>query len=127
MLLTVLCDLKWFWFILFYFYSVTMVCIFSPSLHPTPASTTSLPHLYPPPWFCPCVLYSNSYRPLSPLSPPHSPLAIVTMFLISMSLVIFCLLFSFFFLTWMFLTPKTMLANSRSLINTCWINEWLNL
>ena len=31
----------------------------------------------------------------SPLSPPHSPLAIVTLFLISMSLVIFCLLFSF--------------------------------
>ena len=42
-----------------------------------------------------CVLYSSSYRPLSPLSPPHSPLAIVTLFLISMSLVIFCLLFSF--------------------------------
>ena len=44
---------------------------------------------------CPCVLYSSSYRPLSPLSPPHSPLAVVTMFLISVSLVIFCLLFSF--------------------------------
>ena len=72
-----------------YFYSVTIVCIFSPSLHPTPASPTSLSHLYPPPWFCPCVLYSSSYRPLSPLSPPHSPVAIVTMFLISMSLVIF--------------------------------------
>ena len=79
----------------FYFYSVTIVCIFSPSLHPTPASPTSLPHLYPPPWFCPCVLYSSSYWPLSPRSPPLSPLAIVTLFLISMSLVIFCLLFSF--------------------------------
>ena len=45
-----------------YFYSVTIVCIFSPSLHPTPASPTSLLYLYPPPWFCPCVLYSNSYR-----------------------------------------------------------------
>ena len=78
-----------------YFYSVTIVCIFSPSLHPTPASPTSLPYCYPPPWFCPCGLYSSSYRPLSPLSPPHSPLAIVTMFLISRSLVIFCLLFSF--------------------------------
>ena len=84
-----------FCFILFYFYSVTIVCIFSPSLHPTPDSPTSLPHLYPPPWFCLCVLYSSSYTPLSPLSPPHSPLAIVTMFLISMSLVTFCLLFSF--------------------------------
>ena len=80
---------------IFYFYSVTIVCIFSPSLHSTPASPTSLTHLYPPPCFCPCVLYSNSYRPLSPLSPPHSPVAIVTMFLISMSLVTSCLLFSF--------------------------------
>ena len=79
----------------YFFYSVTIVCIFSPSLHPTPASPTHLPHLYPPPWFCPCVLYSSSYRPLSLLSPPHSPLAIVTLFLTSMSLVIFCLLFSF--------------------------------
>ena len=32
-----------------HFYSVTIVCIFSPSLHPTPANPTSLPHLYPPP------------------------------------------------------------------------------
>ena len=72
-----------------------VVCIFSPSLHPTPVNPTSLPHLYPPPWFCPCVLYSSSCKPLSPLSPPHSPLAIVTLFLISMSLVVFCLLFSF--------------------------------
>ena len=75
--------------------SITVVCIFSPSLHPTPAKPTSLPHLHPPPWFCPCVLYSSSCKPLSPLSPPHSFLAIVTLFLISMSLVIFCLLFSF--------------------------------
>ena len=41
---------EFYYFILFYFiYSVTIVCIFSPSLHPTPASPTSLPHLYPPP------------------------------------------------------------------------------
>ena len=79
----------------FYCYSITVVCIFSPSLHPTSAKPTSLPHLHPPPWFCPCVLYSSSCNPLSPLPPPHSPLAIVTLFLISMSLVIFCLLFSF--------------------------------
>ena len=74
-------------FVCLFFYSVTIVCIFSPSLRPTPASSTSLPHLYPSCWFCPCVLYSSSYRPLSLLSPPHSPLAIVTLFLISMSLV----------------------------------------
>ena len=76
-------------------YSITLVCIFSPSLHPTPAEPTSLPCLHPPPWFYPCVLYSSSCKPLSPLSLPHSPLVIVRLFLISMSLVIFCLLFSF--------------------------------
>ena len=78
----------------FYCYSITVVCIFSPSLHPTPAEITSLPHLHPPPWFCPCDLYSSSCNPLSSLSPPHSPLAIVGLFLTSMSLVIFSLLFS---------------------------------
>ena len=82
-------------FFSFSFYSVTVVCIFSPSLHPTPAEPTSLPNLHPPPWFCPCVLYSSSCKPLSPLSSPHFPLAIVRLFLTSMSLVIFCFLFSF--------------------------------
>ena len=33
----------------FYCYSITVVCMFSPSLHPTPANPTSLSHLYPPP------------------------------------------------------------------------------
>ena len=33
----------------FYCYLVTVVCIFSPSLHPIPAKPTSLPHLHPPP------------------------------------------------------------------------------
>ena len=81
-------------FLNFYCYSITLVCLFSSSLHPTPAKPTSLPHLYPPPSFCPCVLYSSSCNLLSPLSPPHSPLGIVRLFLTSMSLVIFCLLFS---------------------------------
>ena len=58
------------------------------------APTRPLPHLHPPPWFCLCVLYSSSCNPLSSLSPPHSPLTIVRLFLTSMSLVIFCLLFS---------------------------------
>ena len=83
------CNLKSMWgfcfFIFFIFnfycYSITVVCIFSPFLHPTPTKPTSLPHLYPPPWFCPCVLYSSSCKPLSPLSPPHSSLSIVTLFL----------------------------------------------
>ena len=92
----VICWLFSFFFLIliFYCYSITVVCLFSPSLHPTPAEHTSLPHLHPPPWFCPCVLYSSSCNPLSSLSPPHSPLTIVRLFLTSMSLVIFCLLFS---------------------------------
>ena len=55
---------------------------------PTPAKPTSFPCFHPPPWFCPGVLYSSSWKPFSPLSPPHSPLAIVRLFLTSMSLVI---------------------------------------
>ena len=70
------------------------MCLFSPSLHPTPAEPPSLPHLHPPPWFGPCVLYSTSCNPLSSLSPPHSPLPIVRLFLTSVSLVTFCFLFS---------------------------------
>ena len=83
-----------FFFFNFYCYSITVVCLFSPSLHPTPAKPTSLPHLHPPASFCPCVLYSSSWKPFPPLPPPNSPLAIVRLFLISMPLVIFCLLFS---------------------------------
>ena len=36
-------------FFFFYCYSITVVCLFSPSLHPTPGEPTSLPHLHPPP------------------------------------------------------------------------------
>ena len=43
--------------LILYCYSITVVCLFSPSLHPTPAEPPSLPHLHSPPWFCPCVLY----------------------------------------------------------------------
>ena len=81
-----------------YCYSITVVRLFSLSLHPTPAKPPSLPHLHPPPWFCPCVLYSSSCNPLSSLSPPHSPLSIVRLFLTSISLVIFCFLFFFYLL-----------------------------
>ena len=69
-----------FFFFNFYCYSITVVCLFSPSLHPTPGEPTSLPHLHPPPWFCPCVLYSSSCNPLSSLSPAHSSLPIVRLF-----------------------------------------------
>ena len=34
----------------FYCYSITVVCIFSPPLPPTPAKHTSLPCFHPPPW-----------------------------------------------------------------------------
>ena len=78
----------------FYCYSITVVCLFSPSLPPTPAEPTSLPHPHHPPRFCPCVLYNSSCNPLFPLSPPHSPLATARLFPTSMSLVVFCLLFS---------------------------------
>ena len=44
-----------------------------PQLNPPPSPTTSLPHLHPPHWFCPCVLYSSSCNPLFPLSPPCPP------------------------------------------------------
>ena len=71
---------------IFYCYSITVVCLFSPALHPTPAEPPSLSHLHPPLWFCPCVLYSSSCNPLSSLPPPHSPLTIVRLFLTSMSL-----------------------------------------
>ena len=84
----------YFIFFIFYCYSITVVCLFSPSLHPTPVELPSLPHLHPPPWFCPRVLYSSSCNPLSSLFPPHFPLAIVRLFLPSMSLVICCFLFS---------------------------------
>ena len=36
-------------FLNFYCYSITVVCLFSQSLHPTPAKPTSLPHLHLPP------------------------------------------------------------------------------
>ena len=45
-----------FFFIFFYCYAITVVCLFSPSLYPTPGEPTSLPPLHPPPWFCLCVL-----------------------------------------------------------------------
>ena len=77
----------------FYCCSIIVVCIFPPPLYPTPAQPTSLPCFHPPPWFCLCVLYSSSWKPFSPLSLPPSSLAIVRLFLTSMSLVTFCLLF----------------------------------
>ena len=44
-------------FLNFYCYSITVVCLFSPSLYPTSAEPLSLPHLHPPPWD-----YRNYYK-----------------------------------------------------------------
>ena len=82
-------------FLLLFSYSC-MPFLLIPPPHP---SWTHLPPSPPPsPPFCPCVLCNSSCNPLFPLSPPHSPLAIVRLFLTSMSLVIFCLLFFFYWL-----------------------------
>ena len=61
---------------------------------PYPAKP-SFPCFHSPPWFCPCVPYSSSWKPFPPLFLPTSPLITVRSSLISMSLVIFCLFFSF--------------------------------
>ena len=78
-------------FLLNYFIVVQLkLSAFSPHHSPpTPTNLTFLPWFHPPTWFCPCVLYSSSWKPFPPLSPPLSPLAIVRLFLISMSPVIF--------------------------------------
>ena len=110
-----------FYFFKFYCYSITVVCIFSPSLHPTPANPTSLSHLQPPPWFCPCVLYSSSWKPLSPLyflftcwydhhqSPLYFSVIIHTMFLflhpITLPVMFYC--FRFIKFIWMALVNKS--------------------
>ena len=99
---------------------------------PIPPPHPSWTHL-PPPWFCPCVLHSSSCNPLSSLSPPHSPLDIVILFLISMSLVIFCLLFSsvnyvpvkgeiiwYLSLTTWFISLGIMLSSSNEWIKKLW-------
>ena len=96
---------------LFYCCSITVLCIFpqhSPPPQPNP------PPLLPPFCLvCPCVLYSSSWKPFPPLSPPTSPLAIVRSFLISMSLVIFYLLF---FLCWL-CSMKYILDTSKHELN----------
>ena len=42
---------------------------FSPHSPPHPSQTHLPPCFHPPPWFCPCVPYSSSLKPFSPLSP----------------------------------------------------------
>ena len=78
-------------------YSITVVCLFSPSLYPTPppqwnpppSPTSTLPLDFVHVSFIVIPVIPSSHCP----TPAH--LAIVRLFLTSMSLVIFCLLFSF--------------------------------
>ena len=87
---------------LFFFLFIIAVQI---QLSPFPPYNSPMAHPSPPPilnptpiWLCLCVLYTCSLTMLPlppPLSPPLSPLVTVSLFFISMSLIIFCLLFSF--------------------------------
>ena len=87
-----------FFYFLTFFYccSSTVAYISLPPLSPQPSPLPTFdPTLL---WFCPCVLYRCSWKPfllLPPLSPPNFPLVTVSLFFISMSLVIFCLLICF--------------------------------
>ena len=54
---------------LFYCYSITLLCLFSPTLHPNPGEPTSLPPLHPPLGF---VHVSFIVVPVIPS--PHCPL-----------------------------------------------------
>ena len=42
-------EIIFFLILIFYCYSIIVVCLFSPSLHPIPAEPPSLLHLHPPP------------------------------------------------------------------------------
>ena len=81
-----------FFLFIFYCYSSTVVCLFSPALHPTPAEPTTLPHPTLPLGF---VHVSSIVVPVIPSSDcPTHPRAILRLVSTSISLVIFCLLFS---------------------------------
>ena len=85
-----------YYFLNYFIVVQSQLSAFSPHYSPPHPSQTHIPPLLPP---SPLVLsmcpYSSSRKFFFPLSPPLSPLAIVRLFLISMSLVIFCFLFSF--------------------------------
>ena len=82
-------------FILLFKYSCLL---FLPTTAPHPSHPHVPPMIPTPLWFCPCVLYRCSWKPFPifpPLSPAPYPLVTVSLFLISVSLVIFCWLVCF--------------------------------
>ena len=88
------------YFFVIYFFIVVQVQLspYSPH-HSHPSQPSPLPTLYPTPfWLCPCVHYTcflTTLTPLPPLAPSTSPVVTISLFLFSVSLVIFCLLACF--------------------------------
>ena len=79
--------------LVFYCFSSTVVSIFTPPHTPASPILASHPQTYPC-WLCPCVLYTCSLMALPLLSPIIlSRPSYVSLFFISMFLVVFCLLF----------------------------------
>ena len=83
--------------IVFYYCSSTVIFILPPAQHmPQPCPSPTLNPI--PLWLCLWVLYTCSLKtlpPFLPLTPPTSSLVTVSLFLISMSLVLFCLFVCF--------------------------------
>ena len=90
-------------------YSITVVCIFYPSLYPLPqpnpppSPTSTLPLDFVHVSF---IVVPVSPSPHCPLPLPSGYLAIVRLFLTSMSLVIFCLFF--------FLKSRLQMVNNKT-------------
>ena len=90
-------NIGYFWELFFLFFfnccSSTVVSISCPSFPLTLDILTVPPRSYPPLalFMCPLYMFLTTL-PHPPLSLPASPLVIVSLFFISMSLVIFCLL-----------------------------------
>ena len=83
--------------LLFFIIQFTLVSLFSLLLPPT--LSPQLPQAIPPPCPCPWILYlccfAGPFCFFSLLFPSSSPLVIVSLFFISMSLVLFCSLVCF--------------------------------
>ena len=89
-------QMIWHFIILYIFLNIFVIVV---QVQLSPFSPHHYPHLMLDPtpiWPCPCVLYTCSLMTFFLHYPPSpSPLVTVSLFLISMSLVIFCLLVCF--------------------------------